>query len=690
MAAWSREGSHTSLSELSRRWSSSRPEVQSRHTSGLLGYLMPFYLCPVLYPGTKESKCFYCVLLMMSWWMLRAMPKAVVAFLPAIVLPLLGIMGPEQVASSYLSVDVLTAALLLWLVLVGDETLTIRRLSYALVGRFGGRARPVLALLTAATFVASLVLPQSLVAVVVTCLAERVCNFVHDEGLQDPQRCLESAVANDEWAGRPSCEVDTLLLYEELAVALWKRHRAGLRDPDPEEYCGVSDKPADGPDSRLLNAAALRRKASILKHPTRIIGATSPRRISMLTSNDDSTPRTAPSVRTSGPRFAKLPAEDQRQPEAKQQSGDHKPSGKLIRAKRRRQSFADKPHVFRDSERRHVPQDQLPEENGSQSSFVSPWSQPPTRAVFAHQPRRIALAAPRASADSTVAGGAGPPHPLPRGGAKPFSPMSTLSPNSRPPLTGSRASIGSAGSSYDSMVQAAHATPRLRAQLEASLRPVAGGGRAAITGPVLPAPQPEEGGGRRPLGARQPRILIRHQNQVVLPGRESPKRAGEFQRFRGRDRSFVTAVLSSLHSKPPDNEDEDPEELRLQRHQKVLAALCMCGNMTSVAGSIASYWFMPAAEAIAAVMDSSSLSFWSWTLITLPVSLAASALSSVCVYYGSLHASDNQLNAQAERIICCYAKLRLNRLEKYKQHTDYYRRIQLKKELSDATQRSPF
>ncbi|KAK8782773.1 hypothetical protein V5799_015885 [Amblyomma americanum] len=186
--------------ELSRRWSSSRPEVQSRHTSGLLGYLMPFYLCPVLYPGTKESKCFYCVLLMMSWWMLRAMPKAVVAFLPAIVLPLLGIMGPEQV-------DVLTAALLLWLVLVGDETLTIRRLSYALVGRFGGRARPVLALLTAATFVASLVLPQSLVAVVVTCLAERVCNFVHDEGLQDPQRCLESAVANDEWAGRPSCEV---------------------------------------------------------------------------------------------------------------------------------------------------------------------------------------------------------------------------------------------------------------------------------------------------------------------------------------------------------------------------------------------------------------------------------------------------------------------------------------------------
>ncbi|XP_054917597.2 uncharacterized protein [Dermacentor andersoni] len=178
------------------------------------------------------------------------------------------------------------------------------------------------------------------------------------------------------------------------------------------------------------------------------------------------------------------------------------------------------------------------------------------------------------------------------------------------------------------------------------------------------SPEPDVGsGGRFSLPWRRPRILIRHHNQVVLPGRESPKRAGQFQRFRADDRSLVAAVMSSFRSKEPD-EPEGHEERQLQRNQKVLAALCVCGNMTSVAGSIASYWFMPGAEAIAANMDSSSLSFWSWTLITLPVSLAASALSSVCVYYGSLHAHDNQLNAQAEEIICCYARLRLNRLEK--------------------------
>ncbi|KAH7986649.1 hypothetical protein HPB49_025872 [Dermacentor silvarum] len=124
------------IRQLSRRWSSTRSEPEpDRRSSGLLGYLMPFYLCPVLYPGTKvgcvvkakvgprtvrvhanpkeqlattqESKCFYCVLVMMSWWLLRAMPKPVLAFLPAIALPLLGIMGHEQIASNYLSVRVI-------------------------------------------------------------------------------------------------------------------------------------------------------------------------------------------------------------------------------------------------------------------------------------------------------------------------------------------------------------------------------------------------------------------------------------------------------------------------------------------------------------------------------------------------------------------------------------------------------
>ncbi|XP_049271107.1 solute carrier family 13 member 1-like [Rhipicephalus sanguineus] len=234
--------------DLAKRWSSGKAETTKRETSGLLNYLIPFYLCPVLYPGTKESKCFYCVLLMMSWWQLRAMPKPVLAFLPAIALPLFGIMGHEQVATNYLSVDVLTALLLLWLVLVSDEVPTVGRLSYALVSRFGSRAGPVLVLLTALTFVASLVLPQSLVAVFVTCLVERLCNFVREEGLQDAQRCLDRAVADDT-VGHP-CDVDTMMLYEELAVALWKRHKVGFDDHDSIECWDIDRRGNESPEQK--------------------------------------------------------------------------------------------------------------------------------------------------------------------------------------------------------------------------------------------------------------------------------------------------------------------------------------------------------------------------------------------------------------------------------------------------------
>ncbi|KAH7986650.1 hypothetical protein HPB49_025873 [Dermacentor silvarum] len=522
--------------------------------------------------------------------------------------------------------DVLTAALLLWLVLAGDDTATVGRLSCALVGRFGGRARPVLAILTAVTFLASLVLPQSLVAVLVTCLAERK-NLYGDT--------YPTAVF----------KVDTLLLYEELAVALWKRHRAGLDDPDPTECWDAND--TAGHCAKQPNFGALRRKASILKQPKRTI-MKEVRRVSLLTGNEEVAPSAA-----SGPRFAAVPADELQtppqaeQPEGKQPEGKqpedegpqgkhHKgkhPAGRKLRTKvfgsrrHRRQSFAEKAHVFKDSDRFHVPQDQRHE------------VPPPPRHLLDASTRRPSAAARLQATGLPVTVGAGPP----AAGA-----VTAFGPPSRTSSQGSMApGVRISGSSIDSQAQ------RLQRRVSLAVASV--------------SPEPDAGSGARfSLPGRQPRILIRHQNQVVLPGRESPKRAGQFQRFRADDRSLVAAVTSSFRSKEPD-EPEDHEERQLQRNQKVLAALCVCGNMTSVAGSIASYWFMPGAEAIAANMDSSSLSFWSWTLITLPVSLAASALSSVCVYYGSLQAHDNQLNAQAEEIICCYARLRLNRLEKCRQ-----------------------
>ncbi|XP_077508337.1 uncharacterized protein LOC144119644 [Amblyomma americanum] len=605
------------------RWSGyDKPEPHERQTSGLLSYLLPFYLCPVLYPGTKESKCFYCVLLMMCWWQLRAMPKAVLAFLPAVALPLLGIMGHEQVASNYFSVDVLTAVLLLWLVLAGDETATVGRLSYALVGHFGGRVRPLLVLLTAATFVASLVLPQSLVAVVVTCLVERVCKFVRDEGLQDTQRCLERHAA-EEAAGR-SRQVDTLILYEELALALWKRHRAGLVDRDSIECWDDDDERhggAESPDAKSSRASALKQKASILKSASKAallnadpLGALTP----------------------TGPRFADNPA-DEKVPLAE---GSKPPEGKLIRAKRRRQSFADKPLVFEYSERRRMQPDMPPPP--SRIAPLAPPTEEPTssRSTFAR--------AAHSSASVTSGEAATGKHVGPGTGV------------SVEPIVvgvGAGANFGVCRIDSPSEFSGQASTPRPPGSQQHLQR------RVSMAAGLAPDPTSDTGGPR--LQGR--RFSIRYPNQPSVPGAGSPKHhTAAGQRFRAEERSSISNALSSFISAAPGDEDnEDHEEKRLRRSEDFLAALCVCGNMTSVAGSIASYWFTPAAEAIAANMGSTSLSFWSWMLITLPASLAASALSSVCVYYGSLQAHENHFSAQSEDVVRSYAKLKLSQLKRY-------------------------
>nr|XP_054934257.1 uncharacterized protein LOC126517367 [Dermacentor andersoni] len=568
----------------------------------MLTYLMPFYLCPVLYPGTKESKCFYCVLLMMSWWQVRPIPRPVLAFLPAIALPLLGIMGHDQVATNYFSVDVLTTMLLLWLVLVSDETSTVGRLTYALVGRFGSRAGPVLVLLTASTFVASLVLPQSLVTVFVTCLVERLCNFVRKEGLQDAQRCLDRAVAEDT-TGRP-CDVDTLMLYEELAVALWKRHRMGLADQDSVECWDADKRGTDSPDSRRLGA--LKRKMSILK---------------------PSKSAAAQDVAGAGTPSATRFAADLPPGKASTPPNESKPSeGKLIRAKRRRQSFADKPHVFEYNEYRRVthdmPASQQEEPNTSRTSNPSPWFTPSQqssvslRASFG-KPASF-TAARTAGEDAHVTEATSSNH------------GSSVSPTRAPKVIGVAAS-GSA-------VAFAKAAAPSESATQCRLRTF------QTTWRRIPKSYASSVNGFAPVAS--PHMVSLYILGISVAGVVEP----------------ITSTLCN-------------SAVMLRRNQEVLAALCVCGSMTSVAGSIASYWFTPAAEAIAANMDSSSLSFWSWTLITLPVSLAASALSSVCVYYGTLQAHESKLNEDAEELIRCYAKLKLGRLERCEQVHPIFERL---------------
>ncbi|CAN7985276.1 unnamed protein product, partial [Ixodes hexagonus] len=94
----------------------------------------------------------------------------------------------------------------------------------------------------------------------------------------------------------------------------------------------------------------------------------------------------------------------------------------------------------------------------------------------------------------------------------------------------------------------------------------------------------------------------------------------------------------------------------------ILRAFCVCGTMSSVAGSLSSYWFIPASKAIHTNISSFPISFWAWTLITLPVSLAASTFCSLLVYFFTLY-EHSDVSAESQNAICCYAKLKLRTLK---------------------------
>ncbi|KAH8042022.1 hypothetical protein HPB51_019763 [Rhipicephalus microplus] len=86
-----------------------------QHRFQHIGYLMPIYLSPLLFYGTHGSRCLYCVVLAMSWWVLGPLPKVANAFLLLLCPALLQVADPERLANSFFSADVVEATLLLLL-----------------------------------------------------------------------------------------------------------------------------------------------------------------------------------------------------------------------------------------------------------------------------------------------------------------------------------------------------------------------------------------------------------------------------------------------------------------------------------------------------------------------------------------------------------------------------------------------
>ncbi|KAL3229403.1 hypothetical protein MRX96_023590 [Rhipicephalus microplus] len=102
-------------------YSDTADERQECRSLSHLGILMPLYLLPLLFLGTKYGGCVYCLLLPLLLWAFNSLPKPGAALVHMITVPLMGLMKPEQIAHQYLSVEALALAMMLCLVVAVDH-----------------------------------------------------------------------------------------------------------------------------------------------------------------------------------------------------------------------------------------------------------------------------------------------------------------------------------------------------------------------------------------------------------------------------------------------------------------------------------------------------------------------------------------------------------------------------------------
>ncbi|XP_070389180.1 uncharacterized protein [Dermacentor albipictus] len=176
-------GSSRSSSDAAKaRWSPPSPN----RTDGIrrVGYLLPFYLSPILIEGSKASRCVYSLLLQLLMWSLHVVPKAVTGLLPLVDGPLLGIMTTGSVAPEYLSEPVLSLALTLMLLsAVEQRTDLVPRLSLTLCARFGLRRRALFAFVCSVAFLGATMVSGAALALPLMWITDRVLEFLHVEQL---------------------------------------------------------------------------------------------------------------------------------------------------------------------------------------------------------------------------------------------------------------------------------------------------------------------------------------------------------------------------------------------------------------------------------------------------------------------------------------------------------------------------
>ncbi|XP_077527378.1 uncharacterized protein LOC144138786 [Haemaphysalis longicornis] len=146
--------------------------------------LSPLYLLPLFFIPPPHGSCLYCVLLPILLLAFPLMPKPATALVHLITVPLLGLMASEELAEEYLSVEALTAALSLFVVvLLDNQSEIVASLAVRTCQRFGLQRGSLFLSVCLYAFVSALVLPLPVVSVPLLYFVDRVLSTIHKEDM---------------------------------------------------------------------------------------------------------------------------------------------------------------------------------------------------------------------------------------------------------------------------------------------------------------------------------------------------------------------------------------------------------------------------------------------------------------------------------------------------------------------------
>ncbi|KAK0417028.1 hypothetical protein QR680_012794 [Steinernema hermaphroditum] len=101
--------------------------------------LAPLLLSPLLFLGSKEASCVFCICLLTAYWVAEVVPIAVTSLLPLLLFPVLTVLSTNDTAQQYLKDTTMLFVVTLIAAIAVEECGLHRRIALNVLSRTGGR-----------------------------------------------------------------------------------------------------------------------------------------------------------------------------------------------------------------------------------------------------------------------------------------------------------------------------------------------------------------------------------------------------------------------------------------------------------------------------------------------------------------------------------------------------------------------